>query len=59
MRQRFEQQLSLGTLPIIEIKIPVKSRDEMPPTVKALQYIFTKKGRAAKPLKNYATSTVQ
>ena len=40
MRQRFEQQLSLGMVPISEIKIPVKSRDEMPPTVRALQYIF-------------------
>lgn len=41
MRQRFEQQLNLGTVPISDIKIPVKSRDEMPPTVRALQYIFT------------------
>ena len=41
MRQRFEQQLNLGTLPIKEIKIPTKSRDEMPPTVRALQHIFT------------------
>lgn len=41
MRQRFEQQLSLGTVPIGDIRIPTKSRDEMPPTVRALQYIFT------------------
>ncbi|HEY1869445.1 MAG TPA: ISNCY family transposase [Chitinophagaceae bacterium] len=41
MRQRFKQQLSLGTVPIGDIKIPTKSRDEMPPTVRALQYIFT------------------
>ncbi len=40
MRQRFEQQLSLGHVPISEIKIPTKSRDEMPPTVRALQFIF-------------------
>jgi len=40
MRQRFEQQLSLGAIPIKDIKIPTKSRDEMPPTVRALQYIF-------------------
>ena len=40
MRQRFEQQLSFGILPINEIKIPTKSRDEMPPTVRALQHIF-------------------
>ena len=41
MRQRFEQQLSLGAIPISDIKIPTKSRDEMPPTVRALQHIFT------------------
>ena len=41
MRQRFEQQLSLGAVPISDIKMPTKSRDEMPPTVRALQYIFT------------------
>jgi len=41
MRQRFEQQLSLGAVPISDIKIPTKSRDEMPPTVRALQHIFT------------------
>jgi IS5 family transposase len=41
MRQRFEQQLSLGTVPISDIKIPTKSRDEMPPVVRALQFIFT------------------
>lgn len=41
MRQRFEQQLSLGVLPISDIRIPTKSRDEMPPTVRALQFIFT------------------
>ena len=40
MRQRFEQQLSLGAVPISDIKIPTKSRDEMPPTVRALQHIF-------------------
>ena len=40
MRQRFEQQLSLGAVPISDIKIPTKSRDERPPTVRALQYIF-------------------
>ena len=40
MRQRFEQQLSLGAVPISDKKIPTKSRDEMPPTVRALQHIF-------------------
>lgn len=40
MRQRFEQQLSLRYLPISEIKIPLKSRDELPPVIRALQHIF-------------------
>jgi len=40
MRQRFEQQITLGTFPIAEIEFSVKSRDELPPTLKALQYIF-------------------
>ncbi|AYD47270.1 ISNCY family transposase [Arachidicoccus soli] len=40
MRQRFEQQLSLRMTPIAEVKFPLKSRDEMPPILKALQYIF-------------------
>ena len=31
MRQRFEHQLSLGTVPIGEIKIPTKSRDVILP----------------------------
>jgi IS5 family transposase len=41
MRQRFEQQLSLATKPISDIKIPLKSRDELPAIVRALQFIFT------------------
>lgn len=40
MRQRFEQQISLRTVAILNIKIPLKSRDELPAVVKALQYIF-------------------
>src|ERR1035437_9043752 len=40
MRQRFEQQLSLGVIPIGEVKIRTKSRDEMPPLLVALQTIF-------------------
>ncbi len=39
MRQRFEQQLSLGTVPIRDIQITTKSRDEMTPTVRALQFL--------------------
>lgn len=40
MRQRFEQQLSLGVIPISEVQIRTKSRDEMPPVLVALQTIF-------------------
>lgn len=40
MRQRFEQQLSLGVTPISEVKIRTKCRDEMPPLLVALQTIF-------------------
>lgn len=40
MRQRFEQQFSLGVLPISEVKIRIKSRDEMPPLLVALQKLF-------------------
>lgn len=40
MRQRFEQQTTLGIVPINEAKFPLRSRDELPPVLKALQYIF-------------------
>lgn len=40
MRQRFEQQLSLGRVPISEVTFPLKSRDELPPVLMALQHIF-------------------
>jgi transposase, IS5 family len=40
MRQRFEQQLDMRIVPICDVKIPTKSRDELPPTLRALQYIF-------------------
>ena len=40
MRQRFEQQTTLGITPINEVKISLKSRDELPPVFMALQYIF-------------------
>lgn len=40
MRQRFEQRLSLRTVAIQDAKFPLKSRDELPPVLKALQYIF-------------------
>jgi len=40
MRQRFEQQMNLRTIAIADIKFPLKSRDELPPVLKALQYVF-------------------
>jgi hypothetical protein len=40
MRQRFEQQMNLRTVSIRDIKFPLKSRDELPPVLKALQFIF-------------------
>lgn len=40
MRQRFEQQMSLRTIAISNARFPLKSRDELPPVLKALQYIF-------------------
>jgi hypothetical protein len=41
MRKRFEAQLTLGCTPIHEIEIPVKSRDEFPAFLRAMQYIYT------------------
>jgi IS5 family transposase len=40
MRKRFEVQLALGQTPIEKISIPLKSRDELPPTLAGLQWIF-------------------
>ena len=40
MRQRFEQQMSLRTIAISDVIFPLKSRDELPPILMALQYIF-------------------
>ncbi len=41
MRKRFEVQYELGSKPIEKIDIPLKSRDELPPVLRALQYIYT------------------
>jgi IS5 family transposase len=41
MRKRFETQIELGQVPIGEVKIPTKSRDELPPVLAALQWIYT------------------
>ena len=40
MRKRFEMQLKLGQLPIEDVKIPSRSRDELPPVLAGLQWIF-------------------
>jgi len=40
MRKRFEQQHKLGIIPIPEVQLPIKSRDELPPILRALQHIY-------------------
>jgi hypothetical protein len=40
MRQRFEQQMNLRTVAISDVRFSLKSRDELPPVLMALQYIF-------------------
>ena len=40
MRKRFSVQLELGQKAIEEVKIPTNSRDELPPILSALQWIF-------------------
>lgn len=44
MRQRFEQQISIGGIAIKDVQFPLKSRDELPPVLIALQYIFITPG---------------
>jgi transposase, IS5 family len=41
MRRRFEVQHALGQTPIDEVDIPTKSRDELPPVLAGLQWIFS------------------
>ena len=40
MRKRFDQQGKIGVIPISEVKLTLKSRDELPPILRALQYIY-------------------
>lgn len=40
MRKKIELQRKLGTVCISEVKLPLKSRDELPPILRALQYIY-------------------
>lgn len=41
MRKRFDNQLKLGQIPIDKVKIPEKSRDELPPVLKGLQWLHS------------------
>ena len=40
MRQRFESEPGLNLTPIEKIVIPLKSRDELPPILAGLQWIW-------------------
>jgi IS5 family transposase len=40
MRKRFEVQLALGQVPIEKVVLPLKSRDELPPILAGLKWIF-------------------
>jgi hypothetical protein len=40
MRERFDAQLRIGSIPISEIKIPKNTRDEFPPFLRAVQEIY-------------------
>jgi len=40
MRKRFECQLQMGQTAIEKIEIPLKSRDELPPILAGLQWMF-------------------
>ena len=39
MRKKFEVQYELGVTPVEKIKLPLRSRDELPAVLRALQYI--------------------
>ena len=40
MRRRFNVQIELGQTPIENISIPLNSRDELPPVIAGLQWVF-------------------
>ena len=40
MRKRFDPQIGLGQTPIEKVILPLKSRDELPPVLAGLQWIF-------------------
>lgn len=41
MRKTFEVQLALGSVPIERVKIPTRTRGQLPPTLAALQRVFS------------------
>jgi IS5 family transposase len=41
MRKKFEVQYELGATPVEKLRLPLKSRDELPPVLRALQHIFS------------------
>jgi IS5 family transposase len=41
MRKRFDSEIHLGQVPIETVVIPLRSRDELPPILAGLQWIFT------------------
>ena len=41
VRKLFDVQLALGAVPIEKVAIPIKTRDELPPILAGLQWIFT------------------
>lgn len=41
MRRRFRQEADLGSFPIEKVPIPLKSRDELPPVLRALQFVYS------------------
>ncbi len=41
MRKRFEVQYKFGCTPVEDVEIPTNLRDEIPPTLRALQYIYS------------------
>ena len=51
MRKIFEVQLALGAVPIEQVKIPTRTRDELPPTLAALQWMLTTPEVSAKVFK--------
>ena len=41
MRKRIEHQKKLGGISIADVELPIRSRDELPPILRALQHVYT------------------